>query len=154
MAPTIPKEEITSRFVGSGVSPVLIEGRAAEAVGASDVSVVASGTAVLEAGLMQRPLVVVYAVSAITWWLGRRLVKLDHVSLVNLLAGRAIVPELLQDAMSPARIVAEIRKVWAPGPAREQMLAGLEEVRAKLGTKGASATAAVEVLSLLDLGQR
>jgi lipid-A-disaccharide synthase len=149
VAPTIAREEILQRFEGSGVTPVLVEGRAPEVVGASDAAIVASGTAVLEAGLMQRPLVVVYRVSMVTYWVGRMLLKVAHVALVNLLAGRRLVPELLQGDMTPERIAGEVRKVWLPGAAREQMLQGLAEVRGTLGAEGAAARAADAVLELL-----
>lgn len=149
VAPTIPREEITSRFEGSGLSPRLVDGRAPEVVGASDAAIVASGTAVLEAGLMQRPLVVVYRVSLITYLVGRLMLKVAHVALVNLLAGRRLVPELLQGEMTPERIAAEIRRVWDPGPPREEMLRGLEEVRGRLGGPGAAERAAEAVLELL-----
>jgi lipid-A-disaccharide synthase len=149
VAPTIPREEVVSRFEGSGLSPRLIEGRAPEVVGASDAAIVASGTAVLEAGLMQRPLVVVYRVSLVTYLVGRMMLKVAHVALVNLLAGRRLVPELLQGDMTPERIAAEVRRVWDPGPPREEMLRGLEEVRGKLGGPGAAERAAEAVLELL-----
>jgi lipid-A-disaccharide synthase len=149
VAPTIPREEITSRFAGSGLSPTLVEGRAPEVVGASDAAIVASGTAVLEAGLMQRPLVVVYRVSLITYWVGRMMLKVAHVALVNLLAGRRLVPELLQGDMKPERIAAEVRRVWVPGAPREEMIQGLEEVRGRLGGPGAAVRAAEAVLELL-----
>jgi lipid-A-disaccharide synthase len=149
VAPTIPREEIESRFQGSGLKPVLVDGRAPEAVGASDAAIVASGTATLEAGLMQRPLVVVYRVSLLTYLIGRLLLKVAHVSLVNLLAGRRLVPELLQGEMTPERIAQEVRRVWEPGPAREEVLRGLAEVRGKLGEAGAAARAAESVLELL-----
>jgi lipid-A-disaccharide synthase len=149
VAPTIPREEITSRFEGSGLSPRYIDGRAPEVVGSSDAAIVASGTAVLEAGLMQRPLVVVYRVSLITYLVGRLMLKVAHVSLVNLLAGRRLVPELLQGEMTPERIASEVRRVWEPGPPREEMLRGLEEVRGRLGGPGAAERAAEAVLELL-----
>jgi lipid-A-disaccharide synthase len=149
VAPTVPRAEILQRFEGSGVTPVLVEGRAPEVVGASDAAIVASGTAVLEAGLMQRPLVVVYRVSLVTYWVGRMLLKVAHVALVNLLAGRRLVPELLQGDMTPERIAGEVRKVWLPGAPREQMLQGLAEVRGTLGSEGAAQRAAEAVLELL-----
>jgi lipid-A-disaccharide synthase len=149
VAPGIAREEILRRFEGSGVTPVLVDGRAPEVVGASDAAVVASGTAVLEAGLMERPLVVVYRVSGLTYLVGRLLVKVKHVSLVNLLAGREVVPELLQGAMTPERIAAELRRVWEPGPERQRMLDGLAEIRRKLGPTGAASRAADTVLELL-----
>lgn len=149
VAPTIAREEITSRFEGSGLSPRLIDGRAPEVVGASDAAIVASGTAVLEAGLMQRPLVVIYRVSLITYLVGRLMLKVAHVSLVNLLANRRLVPELLQGDLTPERIASEVRRVWEPGPPREEMLRGLEEVRGRLGGPGAAERAAEAVLELL-----
>jgi lipid-A-disaccharide synthase len=154
VAPTIPREEVASRFEGSGLSPRLVEGRAPEAVGASDAAIVASGTAVLEAGLMQRPLVVVYRVSLLTYLVGRLMLKVAHVALVNLLAGRRLVPELLQGDMTPERIAAEVRRVWDPGPPREEMLKGLEEVRGRLGGPGAAERAAEAVLELLPAPAR
>lgn len=150
VAPTVPREEVASRFAGSGVEPVLVEGRAPEVVGASDVAVVASGTASLEAGLMLRPVVVVYRVSLITYWVGRLLLRVAHVALVNLLAGRRVVPELLQGDMRPERIATEVQRLWEPGPAREQLVSGLQEVRMRLGGPGASERAAEEVLALLS----
>ncbi|QDE91477.1 lipid-A-disaccharide synthase [Myxococcus xanthus] len=153
LAPTIDREEITSRFEGSGVTPILVEGRAPEVVGASDAAVVASGTAVLEAGLMQRPLVVVYRVSLITYWVGRLMLKVAFVSLINLLAGRRVVPELLQAEMTPERIAEEVRRVWIPGAPREEMLQGLAEMRGRLGETGAATRAAESVLELLPPGR-
>ncbi|HEX5747666.1 MAG TPA: lipid-A-disaccharide synthase [Archangium sp.] len=154
VAPTIPREEILSRFQGSGVQPVLVEGRAPEVVGASDAAIVASGTAALEAGLMQRPMVVVYRVSLVTYLVGRMMLKVAHVALVNLLAGRRVVPELLQGDMTPERIASEIRRLWVPGTPREEMLQGLEEVRTRLGQHGAAARAAESVMELLPPAQK
>jgi lipid-A-disaccharide synthase len=80
---------------------------------------------------------------------GRMLLKVAHVALVNLLAGRRLVPELLQGDMTPERIAGEVRKVWLPGAPREQMLQGLAEVRGTLGSEGAAQRAAEAVLELL-----
>ncbi|NTX54005.1 lipid-A-disaccharide synthase, partial [Myxococcus sp. CA039A] len=140
---------VLSHFEGSGLKPVLVDGRAPEVVGASDAAVVASGTAVLEAGLMQRPLVVIYRVSLITYWVGRLMLKVAFVSLINLLAGRRVVPELLQGEMTPERIADEVRRVWTPGAPREEMLKGLAEVRGRLGEAGAATRAAESVMELL-----
>jgi lipid-A-disaccharide synthase len=98
---------------------------------------------------MGRPLVVVYRVSAITYWIARALVNVAHVAIVNLLAGREVVPELIQHAMSPTRIAAEVRRLLDDPGARDKQLADLAEVRASLGSTGASARAAEEVLSML-----
>ena len=149
VAPGIPREEVERHFAGSGVAPALVEGHAPEAVGASDVAVVASGTATLEAGLMGRPFVVVYRVSSLTYAVGRLLVRVRHVALPNLLAGRQVVPELLQGDMTPRRIAQELRRLWEPGPERDRMVRDLAEVRGTLGPPGAAARAAEAVLELL-----
>lgn len=149
VAPTISRAQLAAAFQAGGLSPELVEGRAPEVVGASDAAVVASGTAALEAGLMQRPMVVVYRVSPVTFLVGRALVKVPYVSLVNLLLGRGVVPELLQGDLTSTRIVEEVRRLWAHRPVRDQMIAALAELRPRLGGKGASARAAQEVLSLI-----
>ncbi len=151
VAPGLPRELVARPFEGSGVTPVLIDGRAPEVVGACDVAVVASGTATLEAGLMRRPLVAVYRVAPTSYFVGKLMVKLPFFCLVNLLAGKRVVPELLQADMSADRIVAEVEPLWA-GPAREALLAGLDEVRASLGPPGAAARAAEAVLALTARG--
>ncbi|MFN0062914.1 MAG: lipid-A-disaccharide synthase [Myxococcaceae bacterium] len=154
LAPLVSDEEVRQVFRAHRVEPILVRGQAADAVGASDAAVVASGTAALEAGLMQRPLVVVYRVSPMTYWVGRAMLRVSHVSLVNLLAERAVVPELLQDDMTPERIVDEIQRVWDAGPARDAQLAGMREVRERLGEPGATARAAAEVLEVLRASPR
>jgi lipid-A-disaccharide synthase len=150
LAPGVDGARVAEAFSAHGLEVVLVLGRAAEVVGASRVALVTSGTAALEAGLMLRPLVVVYRVSALSALLARLLVRVAFVSLVNLLAGRRIIPELLQGALTPANVLAEVRTVWDEGPARTAMLEGLKEVRALLGHADASARAADEVLEVLD----
>ena len=149
VAPSLPREGIARAFAEAGLSPVLVDGRAPEVVGASDAAVVASGTATLEAGMMERPFVVVYGVSWLTWLVGRLMLRVAHVALVNLLAGRRVVPELLQLDMTPARIAAEVQRIWDEGPAQRAQLEGLREVKAALGAPGAAGRAAEAVLGLL-----
>ena len=149
VAPGLEAAAVQAPFAAAGVPVHLTPGRAPEVVGASDAAVVASGTATLEAGLMQRPLVAVYRMSPVSHWLGRRLVKVPHFCLVNLLAGREVVPELLQGDFTAPRVLEALEPLWA-GPGRERCLAGLEEVRASLGPGGASDRAAALVSDLLD----
>jgi len=150
LAPGVDGAQVALAFRAHGLEPVLVTGRAAEVVGASDVALVTSGTAALEAGLMLRPLVVVYRVSALSALLARLLVRVAYVSLVNLLAGRKVIPELLQGALTPANVLAEVRRLWNRGPERDTLLEGLREVRALLGHGNASERAADQVLEVLD----
>ncbi|MFO0601511.1 MAG: lipid-A-disaccharide synthase [Myxococcaceae bacterium] len=153
VAPGLPRDFVLEPFLARGVSPLTVEGRAPEVVGASDVALVASGTATLEAGLMQRPLVAVYRLNGISYAVGKLLVKIPFFSLVNLLSEARVIPELLQADFTAERVMAELEPLWA-GPAREACLAGLEALRAKLGPGGAAGRVA-ELLSLsLRSGER
>lgn len=147
-APGLAKTLLTSQLAPLGDRVTIIDGRAPEVVGAADVAVVASGTATLETALMGCPFVCVYRVAPLTWAIGRRLVKLPHVCIVNLLAERTVVPELLQHDFTAERVLAALEPLWA-GPARDTMLEGFELVRARLGPKGAAERAAAEVLDLV-----
>ena len=150
LAPGVDGAAVAAAFRARGLEPVLVAGKAAEVVGASDVALVTSGTAALEAGLMLRPLVVVYRVSALSAFLARLLVRVSYVSLVNLLAGRRVIPELLQGDLTPANVLREVRRVWEEGADRQAMLLGLREVKARLGQQDASEQAATQVLEVLD----
>lgn len=152
VAPGLPRELVKAPFAAAGVEPVLIDGRAAEVVGASDVALVASGTATLEAGLMRRPLVAVYRVNGVSYAIGKLLVDVPFFCLVNLLAEQRVVPELLQADFTVDRTLAALEPLWA-GPAREQCLAGLDLLRQKLGAPGASRRVAEEALALVAPGR-
>jgi lipid-A-disaccharide synthase len=96
------------------------------------VGVVASGTATVEAALTGTPFVMVYRLAAMTWMLGRHLVKVPYYGMVNLVAGREVVPELIQDGFTPESVERCVRALLEDGPAREQMLAALAQVRGLL----------------------
>lgn len=149
VAPGLPRELVAAAF--SGVEVTFVEGRAAEVVGASDVALVASGTATLEAGLMRRPLVAVYRVSPVSYWIGRALVRIPFFCLVNLLAEKKVVPEFLQGDFTVDAVVQALGPLWS-GPEREACLAGLDELRAKLGAPGAAGRVADGVLRLARPG--
>ena len=98
-------------------------------------SIVASGTATVEAALIGNPFVVVYRVSALTYAVAKRAVKVPHVAMANLIAGKRVVPELIQHDFTAANIVQEIEKLLPDGDARESMKMGLRTVREKLGLR-------------------
>jgi len=127
----------------------LVAGRADEVVGASDVALVKSGTSTLETALMQRPMVVVYKMAWLSYWVARLLVRMSHFALVNILAGRTVVPELLQQEASPERMAAEIERLLSDPGARRAQLDGLAEVRRSLGEPGAARRVAEEIAGVL-----
>jgi lipid-A-disaccharide synthase len=98
----------------------------------SRVGVVASGTATVEAALIGTPFVMVYRVAGLTWAIGRHLVKLPHYGMVNLVAGRGVVPELIQDDFTPERVEREVRALLEDGTPRDRMKESLAEVRGML----------------------
>ena len=101
-------------------------------------AVVASGTATVEAALMNTPFVMVYRVSAATYLLGRSQIKVPYFAMVNLIAGEAVVPELVQHDFTAENIVRELGKILSDGAGRDAMLVGLGRVRASLaGAAGA-----------------
>jgi lipid-A-disaccharide synthase len=102
----------------------------------ADVSIVASGTVTVEAALLGAPMVVVYRVTQPTWQLGRLLVRTPFYSMVNLVAGRKVVEELIQDAFTPAAVAAEARRLLASPSARAEQRRELAEVSRLLATDG------------------
>ena len=136
----------------AGLPPrvVLVDGQTHEALAAAAVAVVASGTATVEAALLGTPMVVVYRLSAVTYSLGRRFVKVPHVAMANLIAERRIVPELIQGDFTPEKVTDEVLALL--GPAGDAMREALADVRRRLGAPGASGRAA-EVVARLMGGQ-
>ncbi len=122
-----------------GPSPIrVIEGESWNAMAHADLALAASGTVTVEAALLGTPMVTYYRVTKLSWTLGRHLVNVPFYSMVNLIAGRLLIPELIQDDMTGEAIAHEARRLLTAGPAREEMKAGLAEVAARLGTGEAS----------------
>ncbi len=119
---------------------------------AADAAMCKSGTTTLEAAVAGCPLVVAYRTSALTFALARRLVRIPHIGLVNVVAGREVAPEFVQDALRPAAVADALEPLLRRGdPVRDRMLAGLGEVRAALGTPGAAGRVA-EMAEVLAAG--
>jgi lipid-A-disaccharide synthase len=129
-----------------------VDGRTDDVLAACDVVITASGTATVQASLHERPMVVVYRLSPLTYRLGKRFLKVDTYAMPNLVAGRRIVPELIQDEFTPERVAAEtVALLTDPersGIARE----ALRGVRGQLGEPGASARAADAIMEVAARG--
>jgi lipid-A-disaccharide synthase len=104
----------------------------------ASLALAASGTVTVEAALLGTPMVSYYRVTAISWLLGKLLVRVPFYSMVNLIAGRAVVPELMQGQMTGERLASEARRLLGDDAARGEMLAGLAEVRRKLEAPAAA----------------
>jgi lipid-A-disaccharide synthase len=118
------------------------------------VVITASGTATVQTAIHGRPMVIVYRLSPLTYRLGKRFVKVDTYGMANLVAGRRIVPELIQDAFTPGAVAAETARYFEDPDYAARTRAALADVRARLGDHGASQRAAEHVLAVCEASRR
>ena len=120
-----------------GGAPIqVIDGENWDSIAHADLALAASGTVTVEAALLGTPMVTFYKVTAASWLLGRMLVRVPFYSMVNLIAGRAVVPELMQSNLTGERLAAEAQRLLRDDGARAQMRADLAEVAARLSGPG------------------
>jgi lipid-A-disaccharide synthase len=130
------RKEGASIQVKDGLAVRVTEGTTWDALAYSQLALAASGTVTVEAALLGAPMVTFYRVNELSWLLGRWLVRAPFLSMVNLVAGRRVAPELIQGEMTGERIAAEAIRLLDDETAREEMRAGLAEVKAKLVSGG------------------
>ena len=131
VAPTLDRSFLESLIGGSRDSVRLVPDALA-ALAHSRAGIIASGTATVEAAMMGAPFVMVYRVSPLTYFLGRSRVKVPHFAMVNLIAGREIVPELVQDDFTATKVVAGVKEILPDGQARDRMIEDLAAVKTLL----------------------
>jgi lipid-A-disaccharide synthase len=141
VAPNL-KAELFAPYARPGLDVKRVEGATYDALAAADCAIVASGTATVEAALLGTPMVVIYRVSPITAGILRHMIRTPFIGMVNLIAGRRVAPELIQDAFTPEAVESEVRRLLESATAREEAKARLAEVRAKMGPGGAIERAA------------
>lgn len=137
VAPTIPLERIESVVQASGVTVTFTRNSTYSLMQIADCAIAASGTVTLEATLMELPSVIVYRVQTATYWLIRLVANVSHVGLPNIVVGRRILPELIQDAATSANVSAAALRLMQDPQVRAQAKSDLKEVRIKLGEPGA-----------------
>ncbi len=149
VAPGVNISEI-NRMVGvSGVCAAVVQDQTYNALAAADAALVCSGTATIEAALLDVPMAVVYKVTPVTAALAKPLVRTKFFSMVNLIAGREVVRELIQDDFTQQACSRELERLLGSAEARQELRRGLAEVREKLGPPGAVERAAEEIVALL-----
>jgi lipid-A-disaccharide synthase len=136
----VPLDSLTT------AATVTVEGETDRVLTDADVAIVASGTVTVQAAMHECPMVVVYRLSPVTYALGRRFVLVDTFAMANLVAGRRVVPELIQDQFTPEAVAQEASGLLRDSGKREKMRADLRSVKAALGKPGASERAARIVL--------
>jgi lipid-A-disaccharide synthase len=146
-----PRSTEASRPGGyaAGAGIAVVEGETDAALSSADVALTASGTATVQSALHDTPMVIVYRVSALTYFLARRLVTVDTFGMVNIIAGEKIVPELIQDALTPEAVAAEAVSMLADPARHARIREGLARVRQRLGGPGASRRAAEAILAVV-----
>ena len=152
-APHLP-DDLFEPVKRLGDDVVVVEHETDDVLAAADVALVASGTVTVQAALHECPMVVVYRLSALTYRLGKPFVRVETYAMANLVAGRRVVPELIQEAFTPDRVAAEALRVLTDPAHAAVVRRDLREVRGKLGTPGASRRAAEAVLDVARHGQR
>jgi len=142
-------------FEGSlGGAPIrVIEGESWDAMAHADLALAASGTVTIESALLGTPMVTFYKVSAPSWIAGKLLVRVPFYSMVNLIAGRAIVPELMQSHFTGAHVAEHAQRLLQDDTARAEMCAGLAEVRHRLSASGSAPQRAARMIQELLEGK-
>lgn len=147
-APTIEHEKLEEIVKRKNANVPILPHDRGEAIAASDVALSSSGTATLECAVLGTPTIVMYRLSRLTYLLALKLVKVPFFSLVNIVAEKEVVPELIQRDVNGERIAAEVRKMIEPSN-YERLTRELAEVRARLGEEGASRRAAEAIMSVV-----
>jgi lipid-A-disaccharide synthase len=151
VAPTLDREFVRT-FIDREKLPVkMTEGRVYDVLRASDAAIVTSGTATLETGLMAVPMVIIYRISKMTHYILSKLVSgVKHVGLVNIIAEKRLVPELIQQDANPRNIADAITKMLNDPGYHAEIRDGLAAMRIRLGDSGASARASAVVMEILQ----
>jgi lipid-A-disaccharide synthase len=152
LAPGFTEETLSPWMRNSPVPVKLIQDRTHDVMNISELLILASGTATLEAAILGKPMIIIYKVSLLSSWVGRAMIQVNHIGLVNLVAGKAIAPELIQKEVNPERIAEEARRILKDSVLQQNMVESLKEVRERLGNPGAAQRAARIVLSMLQGG--
>jgi len=152
-APTLPRQLFKEILDEANVDfPYkILNDQTYDGINASDLALVASGTATLETAILNKPMVIIYKVSFLTWLLAKALIKIPHIGLVNVVAGQKIVPELTQYDATPEKIAKTALELLEDKQRREKIQAELYALKNSLGIPGASQRAAQEIAGLLKI---
>ena len=142
LADTLEETSVTEIISGFNVKVKVVSGHTYDVISCADLALVASGTATLETALLGVPMIIVYKISLLSYFIGRLFVHVKNIGLVNIIAGKTIVPELIQGDASGKRIAAESLSILKNGERRQKMIKELEAIRARLGEPGAARRAA------------
>jgi lipid-A-disaccharide synthase len=149
-ADSVNDEDLQQHLLNCSVPIKVIKQQAYDAIQCCDAVMTTSGTASLEIALLQVPMVIAYRLSPLTYWLGKQLVKIPFIGLPNIIVGRSIVKELIQNAVTADSLSAEIDLLLTDSVYRASCLKGLQQVKAGLGEGGGSKNMASLALEMLQ----
>jgi lipid-A-disaccharide synthase len=150
VAPNIDREKVQHLVRAHSLPVDIIDDSPYDVMAVSELLLVASGTVTLEAAILNIPMVILYKVSALTYWIGRLMARVQHIGLVNLVAGDTVVPELIQGSASPERVAEEALSILRDRKRFSAMRSALVDVKEKLGVPGASERAAQLALGMMN----
>ena len=150
VAPGLKRGEIEKMTEGSTVAVRVVNNSIYEVIDISHLVVVASGTATLETALLTTPMVIVYKMSPVSFFIGKALVKVPHIGMANIIAGKKVVPELLQDEVTAENIAREVSRMLEDTACHRSICEELTSIKGNLGEPGASGRAAEIALTMLE----
>ena len=150
LAPTIRSHQVDPYLRGRDIPLTVVENNTHEVIQVCEMMIAASGTVTLEAAILGTPLVVVYKVNPLTYWLGKRLIKVQHVALANIVAGETVAPELIQHEANPEQIAREAMAILGDSDRQVWIRQRFADVRDSVGKPGASARTAAIAMELMD----
>lgn len=149
LASSLDRSDIDPFIAASGISVMVVEGKGYDVIQVCDAIITASGTVTLEIALLGVPMVIIYKVSPLTYFLGRHLIRVDHIGICNIVANERVVKEFLQHEAEPGPIAEEIGRILTDTSYGERIRNGLSRVRERLGDGGCSERVAELVLEML-----
>jgi lipid-A-disaccharide synthase len=138
LAETLEQASVVNILQQSPVPVRIVQNDTYDAIHLADIVIVASGTATLETALLGKPMVIVYKVSPVSYYIGKKIVTVEHIGLANIIAGKTIVPELIQDEANPERIATEVVNILNDEARMRNIRLELDLIREKLGGPGAA----------------
>jgi lipid-A-disaccharide synthase len=151
LASTLKNSDILPQLAASGITVAITHDHIHDLIRACDAIISVSGTVTLEIALIGTPMVIIYKLAPLTYALAKRLVKVKHIGLCNIVAGETVIQELIQDEASPEKIAVEINSILNNQEYGAIMINKLAEIRSKLGCGGASQNVAKLIISMMEV---
>ncbi|MBN1574371.1 MAG: lipid-A-disaccharide synthase [Deltaproteobacteria bacterium] len=149
LAPTLEMEDVAPYLEDTSLNVAVVKDSFHRVVRGADIAIVSSGTATIETALMGTPMVVVYRLNYLTYMIARLLVRVDYIAMVNLVAKKRVVPELIQSDVNAENIARHVISILSDDAVMKRMREDLSEVRRRIGKPGASARVAERIMNFL-----